>query len=299
MAHAAPARAFSLAEMALPDAALVATVDLRALRKSLWGHVALEQLLTLAGKSEECARSTIDQVEQLTLAIPAEGSTSTAPELGVIAEGDLQASGVVECATRLLRARGGQPEASQLGGFRRLRDKHGLGELAVRDGGPLLLSEGSYLRALLERTSGGHATRQGVSERLHSALRRELGPAPLLLTWVLPPGWLERWLEDPEVSRSPLAELRALALRGEIGERLSLRATLAAESAAGAEQIEAFLQRAEAEFRPLTAAALGSGQGPGIRITRSAERVMLSIEVDTRGLATRWLGAPSAPSGRD
>jgi len=215
---------------------------------------------------------------------------------------------VLDCATRLLQAHGGEPEASGLGGFQRLRDKKGLAELAVRDGGPLVLSEGSYFRALLERTSGARPVREGAhdaaesltrDEQLHKALRRELGPAPLLVTWVLPPGWLQRWLEDPEVSRSPLAELRALALRGDIGEQLSLRATLAAESAAGAERIEALLRGAQAEFRPVIEAVLGAGPSERIRIVRSGQRVELSLAVDTRALVTRWLDAPRAPSAHD
>ena len=121
------------------------------------------------------------------------------------------------------------------------------------------------------------------------ALRRELGPAPLRLTWVLPPGWLERWLEDAAVSRSPLSELRALALRGSLAEQLSLKALLAADNDAGAQRIEAFLRATEADVRPIADAMLGPGQSPRVHIERAGLRVQLTTAFDARALVSRWL----------
>lgn len=294
-AEVAPFKAVALSErtlevIALPGAALFATLDLRALGGSSWGGAALEQLLPFAGQREDCTRAVLAVVEQLALTIPAEGSTSDAPEFGVVALGEnLKAAQVLDCAARVLRAHGGEPEPSRLGEFYTLRDAQRHGQLAVRDGGPLVLSGGSTFNALLERSRGVLAPSDGARERLHVALRRELGPAPLRLTWVLPPGWLERWLEDAAVSRSPLSELRALALRGSLAEQLSLKALLAADNDAGAQRIEAFLRATEADVRPIADAMLGSGQSPRVHIERAGLRVQLTTAFDARALVSRWL----------
>jgi hypothetical protein len=296
---AAPSAHTTLAELALPlpGAALVATLDLDALRGNLWGRAALERLLPLASQSDPCARAALTQLARLTLVIPAEGSTSAAPELAVIAEGPLQAHPVLDCATRVLRARGAEPEPGTLGSFQHLSDKKAGGELAVKDGGPLILSAGSYLRALVERSDTGRGPSEDTRQQLHSALRRELGPAPLLLTWVLTPGWLERWLEDPEVKRSPLSEVRALALRGELGDELVLSANVVAENPAGAERIEQFLLATQADLRPVLEAVLGPNQGQKLRTTRDGSRIELHTRIDTRALVSRWLDPALAPAG--
>lgn len=287
----APTARAALAEVALPlpGAALIATLDLDALRGNLWGRTALERLLPLASQGDPCARAALTQVARLTLAIPAEGSTSAAPELAVIAEGPLHARRVLDCATRVLRGRGAAPESGTLGSFQHLRDEKGRGELAVKDGGPLILSEGRYLRALVERSDAGQVRSQDAHQELHRALRRELGPAPLLLTWVLTPGWLERWLEDPEVERSPLSELRALALRGDLGDQLSLSAKLAAGSPTGAQRLEQFLLATQADFRPVLEAVLGPNQAQKLRTQRDGSRIELRVQIDTRALVARWL----------
>lgn len=284
--RAAPPLA-TLSELALPGAALAVSLDLEGLRKNLWGQAALEQLLPLAGSSAECTRAALAQVERITLTIPAEGSTSSAPDLAVLAEGQrLRAAPVLACATEVLREQGGEPQPSRLADFERLRSRSGQSELAVRDGGPLIVSGDRFVRALLEpRRERATPT---ARETLHRALRSELGPAPLVLSWTLPPGWLERWLEDPEVARSPLADVRALAIRGDIAEEVSLRGLVLTESEQAAQRIEAFLRSTRTELAPLLDASLGPGQSERLQITRKARQVELSLRISTRLLVASW-----------
>ncbi|HWA73112.1 MAG TPA: hypothetical protein VG937_12275 [Polyangiaceae bacterium] len=287
----------SIHELVLPGAALIASLDLGTLRRNVWGRAALERLLPSEAKTEACARSALGEVERLVLAIPSASSVNADPEFAVLAEGKLQAPAVLECATRVLRARSGEPTLSRQGTFQCLRDKKGLGELAVRSGGPLILSGGGYFRALLERAEGG-PVQNGPREELHLALRRELGSAPLRVTWLLPAGWLEAWLEDPAVKSSPLADVRAVSVRGELDDVVALGAVIAAENDASAARIEAFLRAAQVDFRDSLDAYLGPGASQQINVARSGSRVELSLRLGTRTLAARWLAEtpPAAPS---
>jgi hypothetical protein len=285
-------------ELVLPDAALIASLDLETLRRNVWGRAALEQLLPNEAKTEACTRSVLGEVERLVFAIPSASSVNVDPEFAVLAEGNLRAQPVLECASRLLSARSGQPARSDQATFQCLRDQKGRGELAVRDGGPLILSGGSYFRALLARAEGGPA-QKGPREELHSALRRELGSAPLQLTWLLPAGWLEAWLEDPAVKSSPLADVRSLSLRGELNDLVVLGAVIAAETEASAARIEGFLRAAQIDFQESIDAYLGPGASQQIQVAQRGTRVELSLRLGTRALAARWLAEtppPAAPS---
>jgi hypothetical protein len=274
--------------LVLPDAALIASLDLGTLRRNVWGRALLEQLLAREAKTEPCARSVLGEVERLVLAIPSASSVNADPEFAVLAEGNLRALPVLECARRLLSARSGEPTQSRQGTFQCLRDQRGRGQLAVRDGGPLILSGGSYFRTLLARAEGG-PTQNGPREERHSTLRRELGPAPFLLTWLLPAGWLEAWLEDPDVKSSPLSDVRSVSVRGELNDLVMLGAVIEADNDASAARIEGFLRAAQIDFQESIDAYLGPGASQQIRVARRGPRVELSLRVGTRALAARWL----------
>lgn len=287
-------RTASVEQLALPGAALIASLDLEALRGNVWGRAALEQLLPSEAKAEACTRKVLDDVQRLLLTVPSSSSIAAEPEFAVLAAGRLRATPVLECASRLLRARSGEPTPSRSGAFQCLRDRKGQGELAVRDGGPLILSGGGYFRALLERATGA-PPESGSREALHVALRRELGSAPLQLSWVLPAGWLETWLEDPAVKSSPLADVRAVSLSGALDDVISLAATIRAENQSSAARIESFLDNARVDFSGFIDAYLGPGAAQQIRISRSGPRIELTLRLATRSLAARWLGEASAP----
>lgn len=272
-------------ELLLPEASLLLTLDVRAMGRSAAGRALLARLVDLAGSKTagSCADRQLTRVRRLGLAVPA---TSTGLELGVVAEGDFDAVEVLACAEELLKNRGGDPVHSHVAGFRVLRDRRGSGELAVVDGGPLILSGNTYFRDLLDRASGALPREHGTRERLHLALRARAGDAPLLGTAVLPPGWLQHWLGEPDVARSPLALVRAVVVRGELDGALRLHVELSAEDAAGAVRIEAFLRTAAADFLGL------SEQAAALAVQREAERVRVTLDERALALLDR-LGAPS------
>jgi hypothetical protein len=279
------------AAILLPDAALFATLDVAALSRTRWGRSALSAALATSAEGEACADEEIRKIRRLAFALPFESnarrrSTETGVELALVAEGGFDATGASACAFAVLHRRGGEPARSHVNGFRVVRDRRGSGELAVRDGGPLIVSGGGYFRELLERWPQQDSPREhvalpgvmpSVQERLHRALRAAAAPAPLLATWVLPPGWLEGWLGDAELGRSPLGSIRALVIRGEATHALAFQVRLTAESAEAAAELEPFLRRLGAG----AAMFLSQGAAPAPKITRAG--ATLDVRFTTEG----------------
>jgi hypothetical protein len=292
------------AAILLPEAALFATLDVAALSRTPWGRSALSAALATSAEGETCADEEIRKIRRLALALPSEGnarlrSTSPGVELALVAEGGFDALSASACAFAVLHRRGGEPARSHVNGFRVVRDRRGSGELAVRDGGPLIVSGGDYFRELLERWPQQESPREhtalpagaGVQERLHRALRAEAAPAPLLATWVLPPGWLERWLGDAELSRSPLGSVRAVVIRGEAAHALAFQVRLTAESAEAAAELEPFLRRLGVG----TAMFLSQGAAPAPKVTRAG--ATLDVWFTTEGYDLGRIRAAIAGGG--
>ena len=64
-------------------------------------------------------------------------------ELAIIASGPFQAESVVRCAEQAISKKKGQAVRTALGSFLTVRDQRGTsGEVAVRDAGPLVISNG-------------------------------------------------------------------------------------------------------------------------------------------------------------
>lgn len=275
-------------ELLLPDAALLATFDLRELRRSAWGRASLDRLAELhAGPAEEsCARRELEGVERIHLAVRAELAADAAPSVAVVADGKLAAEPVLRCARALTLGRQGDPVLSALGSFATLRDRRAEGELAVRDGGPLILSGGTYFRELVDRAQGLVPAEPSLLEQLHRALRTESGGAPLRLSWVLKPGWLEQWLGDAELGASALGEIRAVSANAQLAERLVVRAVITTQSVGSTLPVE---QTLRSLLDPLTRALeleLGPGQVQQT-ITRDKERVRLQVSAPTLALASK------------
>lgn len=284
----APAvRAADLLHIALPSAALAATVDVTALAESPLGRALLAQAASAAAREPNgCAKRLLAEARRVVVTIP-ESSTAqglgAATDVAVLAEGDVLADEVLACAEALMGARGGRPVREAAGSFMVLRDRGtaiGRGELAIRDGGPLILSGGAYFRELIERGTAEAGASDAPRSAQHLALRASVGRAPLVLSWVLPPGWLERWLEDPQVTASPLANIRSVALRAEAGDALRVVAIVAASDTGAAIRLQRFARRMLDDL-----AIGGDGQGTGRwAVAREAERVTLTLNLDAREL---------------
>ena len=100
------------------------------------------------------------------------GESGDSGDFGLIASGKIDEKALITCASKVIEGRGGMPSVTTIGSFRTVRDtslSEGGGEIAVRDGGPLLLGAGSYLRAMIDT-----AEKLGLRNRyqLHRVLKK-------------------------------------------------------------------------------------------------------------------------------
>jgi hypothetical protein len=152
---------------------LLVTIDLEALRASplaapyLAGERSIEGIGTIR---QACGFDPLGMVREIALAVP----EAYDAEFGIAAVGTFADQPVLDCATKVIGARGGRPVSSTLGSFRTVRDVDAptTGEIAVRPGGPLLFGGGAYLRAMVDAVDG---TLPSVgSQPAHGELRKEL-----------------------------------------------------------------------------------------------------------------------------
>ncbi|NUO53631.1 MAG: hypothetical protein HOV80_32685 [Polyangiaceae bacterium] len=154
-------------------ATLLVTIDLEALRKSPLAapYLAGERSIEGIGKIRDaCGFDPLASVNQLALAVP----EAYDADFGVVAVGTVADGPVLDCATKVIAARGGKPVSSSLGSFRTVRDMEAptTGEIAVRAGGPLLFGGGGFLRAMVDAVDG--TLPSAKTEPAHTELRKEL-----------------------------------------------------------------------------------------------------------------------------
>jgi hypothetical protein len=207
---------------AIPRGALAAVViDLPAVRESPLGASLLGEGRRAAGLGEIeqlCGADPLEGVEQVALALSPEGVDAG---FGVFAAGALRAERLLVCAERVLLERGGKPVRVQEDGFGVLRDGAALAsaELAVRDDGPLVLSERAYLLEALAAAAGGPSL---ATDPAHAALRERIGMGAVVATAVLSES--QRASLREASARPELAALSAGALRVELREAIDLHA---------------------------------------------------------------------------
>ncbi len=154
-------------------ATLLVTIDLEALRKSPLAapYLAGERSIEGIGKIRDaCGFDPLASVNQLVLAVP----EAYDADFGVVAAGTVADGPVLDCATKVIAARGGKPVSSSLGSFRTVRDMDAptTGEIAVRAGGPILFGGGAFLRAMVDSVDGMLPSVR--TEPAHTELRKEL-----------------------------------------------------------------------------------------------------------------------------
>src|SRR6185503_19622178 len=143
----------------------------------------------------------LDSIDQLALVIPQGGSET---EFGIVGAGRIESAALVECDRKVIAARSGQAVSTRIGSFTSVRDasptgSHGAGEIAVREGGPLLIGSGSFLRTMIDTADGSLPTIR--VDQGHAALRATVAEeAAIVLTLVLSPA--QRATIADEVSRS-------------------------------------------------------------------------------------------------
>jgi len=248
--------------------AFVLTVDVARLRTTALGRSLVgKQLERLAPRKDGapwdgCEPKLSAQVDRLAFSVPAaepSGNGASAPSttLGVIAAGRFRKDAALMCVL----GTSGSLDATVLttiGSFATRRDPRTTREVAARDG-LLIQSDGPYFRALLDRAEqhGPRITEaEATRDKLHAELRRLVGQnAPIVASLVLPHGWLSAALSDPTAEASPLADIRAAALRLDVGTALTLAGTIHCDRDDSCTRLERFLTTLRTDLAPLDADA--------------------------------------------
>lgn len=228
--------AFTSAVDAIPDdALLVATADVNVLRRV----TALAPIFAEAGEipglgkvRDVCGFDPLERVTEVAMGVPASGADG---DFGLVALGAADADAFLACASKAIEARGGRPVVNPIGSFRTVRDSAARGssaEIAVRDGGPILLGAGTYLRAMIDAADG--RVPRVSTDLLHERLSREIGPGALRITVVLTPE--QRRTLNEELARggargSPATTMSGLGLAVSMNDRVSLSGIVTCDAA--------------------------------------------------------------------
>jgi hypothetical protein len=235
----------------------------------------------------ECEIATLLGARQVALAVAGQNKPRPATdlEIALVASGDFDSAKVSACAEQAITRRKGHAVRTRIGSFLAVRDQESTsGEVAVRNGGPLVLSGGGYLRQILDVADGKPIVGgdlEKARDTLHRTLREGFGrSAPLVATLTLPPGWLEAYLDDPDARLSPLAKLRSAALRGEpAGDGYLAEALLVHEDARAAEAVETFLREVLDTFGPLVEQQTSPRVRAQLTPRREGEKLKFSVHL--------------------
>ncbi|MRG96962.1 hypothetical protein [Polyangium spumosum] len=292
---------------AIPEGALlVATADLGALRRSPSFAPLLSETREIPGLGkvrDVCGFDPMAGLNELGVAVPAAGEGG---DFGLVASGTIDPDALLACASKVIEARGGRSVVNPIGGFRTVRDASlstSGAEIAVREGGPVLLGAGSYLRSMIDAAEGRVPSARADSD--HTKLAAEAGPGALRVTVVLTPEQRRTLLEEIALSGaqgSPAASVVGLGLSVSIGERVGLSAVVACDAAAPcAELATVFEGRRVAQADDMLVRLMGLGPilsrlEIGAKGPRISARVDMSTDEATE-LVTRVI-ALRAAAGR-
>lgn len=223
------------------------------------------------------------------------------PAFAIVAGGDFDMPRLAGCIERLVETKGGRAERQRSGSMTLIRDQHGSDtEIALLDQGLVLVSTREHLRQLLQALDG-KAPNVG-DDPTHRSLRAAVGgQAPAIGTLAFQRGWLTQLFKDEDAERSPLAQLRAAALRLDIGGEVALDALLRCERAADVAPLQRFLSDLRGKLAPALAeqglAALDrfelEPQGQDLRLRWKLDQKTLEQLIQR---LNRPLKAPAPPS---
>lgn len=279
----------------------LAHVDVRALAQSSL-HLDMSRLEPSVPRAQSlaalCRFDPLRSLEQIVLFVPKARAPSAANELGLAAVGEIDADAVIDCAERVLRARGRSPVRASLDSFRSVRARDGSGvEIAVRDGGPLLVASGSALRDMIDATEGRSASVIGTD--LHRDTLSGMALHPIAASVVLDPHWLQS-VGAAATARSPLSDVRSASFAVDPASVVRFAAELHCATPSSAEEVAdtlATLGRALAET--LRAQYGISSDDASVEARAMTVRITLALSPDA---AERLLGAILAgdpPVGAD
>jgi len=240
-------------------AAILVLADMRALRASplVAPYLAGDREVEGLGKLREaCGFDPIASIDEIALVVP----DAPDSDFGVVAVGGFADTAVLECAGKIVSARGGKPVASTVGSFKTVRDSTtaSSGEVASRPGGILLLGGGTYLRTMIDTADG--ALPSAKSDAVHAELDAALSEyATVRVTFALSPTQRATINEEIGASggRAPkaLASVKAAAVGLRlVGDKAEMLAILRCDDPSAAIDVAAFLNqsRERAASAPVT-----------------------------------------------
>ncbi len=251
---------------------LVGRVDVPTLRASplfatVLGDPDASRSLGLDELARGCGFDPLARVKELVVVLPEGESRGT---FGLAAQVTVTESELATCAQRISEARGGVATPKTVGSFHVLEDPRGSKPgLAFREGGLLLVAEGSWLASMISAADSAEQGAKGAHTDLHGTLAAGIGADPrlaaptALVTAVLPRPLRERLRAElgeeiaraaggPDGADTPQAIMSAVlsvagaglgvALGGADGQ-VSARAELACEDPASAQVLARLVER--------------------------------------------------------
>jgi hypothetical protein len=169
---------------AVPTGAfLVLSVDVAALAESPLGGALVgdagsrAQSLGTGDIAATCGFDPLPHLRKIAFAVP-EGTPATGErgDFGVAVSTTLAKDVLVSCAKALVAKRGGEATTHQVGSFTVVSDARSASapELALRDGGPVLLGKGDWLAKMIDAADGRAPSTLTAPSDPHAALRAEL-----------------------------------------------------------------------------------------------------------------------------
>jgi hypothetical protein len=249
----------------IPDGAmLILSARLDQLRSSPLGAPLVREGRELPGVgkiADLCGFDPVTKLERIAIAVP-EGHTGERrdsdddDELGVAATGPLDARSIVNCATRIIEQRGGHASTEQRGAFIVIHQADGghLGQIAIRDGGPVLLGDGPYFRAMLEAAE--LPPPRPISNARHRALRDHIGADGAVTVTAL---FSDVARERARAEGVPLSWTRvgAAALSLSLAPRVRVQAELTCDDREACDALAAEIQVWQKRQRPGFLAMMG------------------------------------------
>ncbi|WP_394823815.1 hypothetical protein [Pendulispora albinea] len=301
------------------DTFLLATVDVEPLRGSPLADPlrALGPGIGMNGKElqAQCGFDPFDRLDALALAIP-EGEG--VGDFGIVSAGRIAKDELLRCARTLMQSRSARLGTRDVSDFTLVEDQGTFaasqGKLAVRDGGPFLLSREPWLTSMIEAWDKKRP-RIEASTR-HMELRKELSTpqAPVVLVTALLPTKLRDRLKrematNPGDATDPSnatmlgvlgVEAAGLSLTMSSGNVLDLAAELRCETEQDCTMVRDLIVKKRDEWasdlrlRFIGLGAVAQGLTVEAKGTRISARTRVAMD-DARRLIDRLLELRSAP----
>ncbi|MCC6528543.1 MAG: hypothetical protein IT373_38205 [Polyangiaceae bacterium] len=289
-ASTAPARP-ELVDAVPAGALLFVALDVPALRATPLGERFFgpgRGLDGLGGVAERCGFEPATALTELGFAVP----DGPGGDFLLVAGGDFDAAGLVACAEKMLVARGAGARRRQLADFTLVGGDDEAGALAVRAGGPLLVSKA----ALLERAIGAAGGRAPSlrDDPIQAPLRALVGTGAVVASARLSPEQRALLAEAVQGHGLPdvFASVTGAAAALRLGATFELRVALGCTSAATARDLAAIVEgvRRQAEDATTPVGRLVARLGLGatlaaLRVGQEGEHVGLTLRLTPGGAA--------------